>query len=234
MTSTTNRSHPAAEEMRLIADDATVRTSALLLRPPQAHCLLVMAHGAGAGMRHPSMEALSRRLAEESIATLRYQFPYMEGGSGPPDAQATLITTVRAAVATAHEVASDLALFAGGRSMGGRMTSLAASKEPLRGIQGLIFFSFPLHPSGSPGTGRADHLAKVEVPMLFLQGSRDRLAELDLLRPVVERLGTGATLQVLDGADHSFRVLKSCSISQDDVPIWLASRAKEWTEVVVG
>lgn len=182
------------------------RVSGLLLRPEGAKALYVFAHGAGAGMTHPSMVSNAEGLAQRSIATLRYQFPYMEKGQKRPDPPPVAHAAVRAAVAMAGELASGLPLFAGGRSFGGRMTSQAQAKAPLPGVRGLAFLGFPLHPASKPGIERADHLAQVQVPMLFVSGERDALAELDLLRPVVEGLGERATLHLIRDADHSLKV----------------------------
>ncbi|KQY54654.1 alpha/beta family hydrolase [Lysobacter sp. Root494] len=193
------------EEMLTIATgDASV--SALLLAPPDARACYVLAHGAGAGMTHPFMAACAQGLAARGIATLRYQFPYMERGSRRPDAPGVAHAAVRAAVAEATQRLPELPLFAGGKSFGGRMTSQAQAASPLPGVRGLAFLGFPLHPAGKPSDERAAHLSDVEVPMLFLQGSRDELASLDLLEPVVARLGAKATLTVFDDADHSFHV----------------------------
>src|SRR6266545_1009861 len=167
--------------------------SALLVRPPDAHCLYLLAHGAGAGMRHDFLEEMSARLAGRGVATLRYQFPYTEAGRKRPDRPAELERTVRAAAAEAARRAPDLPLIAGGKSMGGRMTSQAQAAGPLPGVRGLVFLGFPLHPAGQPSTARAEHLARVAVPMLFLQGTRDDLADLELLVPILRPLGT-ATL----------------------------------------
>ena len=180
--------------------------SALLTRPQRARACFAFAHGAGAGMSHPFMEAVATGLAERNIATLRYQFPYMEKGSKRPDPPAVAHATVRAAVAEALKVCSGLPLIAGGKSFGARMTSQAQAKAPLAGVIGLAFFGFPLHPAGKPSSDRADHLADVRVPMLFLQGTHDKLAELSLLKPVVARLGPRATLHLVEAADHSFHV----------------------------
>jgi predicted alpha/beta-hydrolase family hydrolase len=209
---------------------AGCHVTALLLRPADAHCIYVFGHGAGAGMQHRFMEAASARLAEHSIASLRYQFPYMEAGSRRPDSRGTLLATVRAAVRAATDAAPDLPLLAGGKSMGGRMTSLAAAESPLTGVRGLVFFGFPLHPAGRPSIERADHLAKVRLPMLFLQGDRDRLAEVDLLRPVCAGLGERATLHVVPDADHSFHVPKRSGRSDDEVLADLARTVAEWSE----
>lgn len=186
-----------------LSDEQTV--SAILERPANARSLLVLAHGAGAGMRHAFMNELAAALAAREVATLRYQFPYSEAGRRRPDRPPLLEETVRAAVGEAARRAPDLALFAGGKSMGGRMTSQAQAAAPLAGVRGLVFVGFPLHPAGKPGTARAEHLARVALPMLFLQGTRDDLAGLELLAPVVRRL-PGAEMQVVAGADHSFRL----------------------------
>ena len=208
---------------------AGCHVAALLLRPAGARCLYVFAHGAGAGMRHRFMEAASARLAGHGIATLRYQFPYMEADGRRPDSRATLLATVRAAVRAAAEAAPDLPLLAGGKSMGGRMTSQAAAEAPLPGVRGLVFFGFPLHPAGRPSTERADHLGNVRLPMLFLQGERDKLAEIDLLRPVCAGLGEGATLHVVPEADHSFHLPKRSGRSDDEVLAELARIVAEWS-----
>ncbi|MDO9711624.1 alpha/beta hydrolase family protein [Paracraurococcus lichenis] len=180
--------------------------SGLLDRPDGARALLVLAHGAGAGMEHPFMAAVAAGLAARRIATLRYQFPFMEAGSKRPDRPALAEAAVRAAVAAATERAPDLPLFAGGKSFGGRMTSQAQAAGPLPGLRGIVFLGFPLHAAGTPSDLRAEHLARVQVPMLFLQGTRDALADLGLLRSVVAGLGTRATLHEIAGADHSFHV----------------------------
>lgn len=204
--------------------------SALLLRPAGARWLLVFAHGAGAGMRHRFMVEMSAALAGVGIATFRYQFPYMEAGGRRPDLRATLCATVRAAVAAGHGAAPDLPLLAGGKSMGGRMTSRAAAVAPLEGVSGLVFVGFPLHPAGQPGVSRAEHLARVNLPMLFLQGTRDTLADLTLLAPIVARLGKQATLRVIDGADHMFHVLKRSGRTDEQVLDELAAAVGEWRE----
>jgi predicted alpha/beta-hydrolase family hydrolase len=180
--------------------------SALWLAPAQARACYVFAHGAGAGMTHPSMAAFAEGLAAHEVATLRFQFPYMEKGSKRPDLPAVAQAAVRAAVDEAARLGAGLPLFAGGRSFGGRMTSQAQARAPLAGVRGLVFVGFPLHPAGKPGTERAAHLTTIEIPMLFLQGTRDELAGLDLLNPVVDALGAKATLELFDDADHSFHV----------------------------
>jgi hypothetical protein len=186
----------------LITVDPTHRVSGLLLLPPAARACFVVAHGAGAGMQHPSMETLATELQELKIATLRYQFPYMERGSGRPDRPELCHATVRAAVTEAARLAPNLPLIAGGRSFGGRMTSQAQAISPLPGVRGLAFLAFPLHPADRPSNERAEHLFEVKIPMLFLQGTRDALADLNTLQDVVKRLGKLATLKLLDDADH--------------------------------
>jgi uncharacterized protein len=200
-----------------------------LVRPKNARWLLALAHGAGAGMTHPFMENLSDELSAVAVATLRYQFPYMEQRRRVPDSPAVLTATVVAAVQAAEKAAPDLPILAGGKSMGGRMTSQAA-QHPLDGVQGLILFGFPLHPPNRPGTKRADHLAKVTAPMLFLQGTRDTFADLKLLRPICEKLGERATLHVIESADHSFHVLKSSKRTDADVLRELAETTASWAE----
>jgi predicted alpha/beta-hydrolase family hydrolase len=202
-----------------------------LLRPEGARALLSFAHGAGADMHHHFMEDAAVQLAERGIATLRYQFPYTEQGRRGPNPPAVLTATVRAAAEAASREARGLPLFAGGKSMGGRMTSLASSQQALPDVRGLVFFGFPLHPAGKPGVQRADHLADVGVDMLFLQGTRDRLADLDLLRPVCERLGPRTTLHVVDAADHSFHVPKRSGRTDAEVIEALADVVGAWTSI---
>ncbi|HKY59544.1 MAG TPA: alpha/beta family hydrolase [Gemmatimonadota bacterium] len=219
---------PADTETRFPAG-AAGPVSALLRRPEGADRLLVLAHGAGAGMRHAFMEGLATALAEHGIASFRYQFPYSEAGRRRPDREPVLRATVAAAVEAAREPAGDLPLLAGGKSMGGRMTSRAAAIDGLREVRGLVFFGFPLHPPGKPSTDRADHLEDVEMPMLFLQGDRDAFAGLDLLEPVVGRLGRRATLHLVAGADHGFHLPKRSGRTDDDVLAELARRTDEWS-----
>ena len=220
----------AAGERLRFGVDSRGEVSALLVRPAKARRLLVLAHGAGAGMSHPFMEMLAGELAGVGVATLRYQFPYMEERRRVPDAPAVLAATVVAAVQVAAEAAPGLPLLAGGKSMGGRMTSQAAAQHPLDGVRGLVFFGFPLHPPKQPGTKRADHLAKVTVPMLFLQGTRDTFADLKLLRPVCAKLGSRVTLHVIKTADHSFHVLKSSGRSDAEVLRELAQTVVSWAD----
>jgi len=195
----------AAKSVTITVSDTT-RVSGLLQKPPHARARYVLAHGAGAGMDHPFMENVARGLASRGIATLRYQFPYMERGSKRPDPPPLAQATVRAAVAEAQRLLPDTALIAGGKSFGGRMTSQAQAKAPLEGVHGLAFLGFPLHPAGRPSQDRAEHLFEVQIPMLFLQGTRDNLASLDQLEPVCKQLGKCATLTLFADADHSFHV----------------------------
>jgi predicted alpha/beta-hydrolase family hydrolase len=204
--------------------------SAMLLRPEKAKWMLALGHGAGAGMHHPFMTALARELARVGIATLRYQFPYMEERRRAPDKPKVLMATVSAAAQTAAKTAPDLPLLAGGKSMGGRMSSQAAAEGLLPGVRGLVFFGFPLHPPKQPGTKRAEHLEKVSVPMLFLQGTRDDLADLKLLGPICKGLGNRATLHVIESADHSFHVLKKSGRSDEEVLRGLAETTAEWAK----
>ncbi len=200
----------------------------LAVVPGGARALLVLAHGAGAGMRHPFMERFAAAIAVHGVATLRYEFGYMEQGSRRPDPPAVAAARVREAVAAAEGVAPGLPRFAGGKSFGGRMTSTAQAQEPLAGVRGLVFLGFPLHPPDKPGTSRADHLAGVAVPMLFLQGTRDDFARLDLLEPVVDGLRPRATLRLVEGADHSFAVRKAAGRGPGEVMEELAGAAAEW------
>lgn len=208
--------------------DGTGTVSGLWLQPDGAQACLVLAHGAGAGMEHKSMAALADGLAQRAIATLRYQFPYMERGSRRPDPPAIAHAAVRAACAEAARRASGLPLFAGGKSFGGRMTSQAQAIAPLPGVRGLVFFAFPLHPAGKPSVARADHLGKVEIPMLFLQGTRDALAELDLLQPTVTALGSRATLILAPDADHAFHVPAKTGRKDATVLAELLDEAAGW------
>jgi predicted alpha/beta-hydrolase family hydrolase len=219
-------------ELKFQASRSAGEVSALLERPPGARWLMVLGHGAGAGMRHHFMEDAALALAARGIATFRYQFPYVENRSRRPDPQPILLATVQSAVQAARAAASDLPLLAGGKSMGGRMTSLTCAKDPssVGEVRGLIFFGFPLHPPGAPATERAEHLERVQIPMLFLQGTRDKLADLGLLRPVIERLGSRATLHVVEGADHSFEMLKRSGRTAADVLEELAGTAVSWAE----
>ncbi len=219
----------SAKSLEFPVAGTSARVSGLLLRPPQARFGFVLAHGAGAGMQHPFLETLAQRLAAEGIATFRYQFPYMEEGRRRPDPPHLLQATVRSAVATAAQRLADLPLTAGGKSLGGRMTSGAAAGQPLPSVRGLIFLGFPLHAPGRPGDQRAAHLQTVGLPMLFLQGTRDALARLDLVEVVCQRLGPLATLHVVEGGDHSFKVLKRSGRSADEVLDELVGAISRWT-----
>jgi len=222
-----------AQSLRIeISPESAV--SGLLVQPLQSRACYVLAHGAGAGMAHASMAAVASGLAERGIATLRYQFPYMEKGGKRPDPPAVAHAAVRAAVAEAGRCCPALPLFAGGRSFGGRMTSQAQAISPLSGVRGLAFLAFPLHPAGKPSADRAKHLADVKIPMLFLQGTRDALAELSLLEPVVKGLGSRATLHLADGADHSFHVLKSSGQNDREVMDEVLDAFAAWVDEVVG
>ena len=222
----------SAQELKINVGSAG-HVSALLTRPKDARACYVLAHGAGAGMRHASMEAIAAGLAERGIATLRYQFPYMEKGSKRPDPPALAHATVRAAVAEAARSCAGLPLVAGGKSFGGRMTSQAQAKAPLEGVKGLAFFGFPLHPAGKPSADRAEHLADVKIPMLFLQGTRDALAELNLLKPVVKDLGNRSTLHLAEGADHSFHVLKSSGRNDREVLTEILDAFAAWADTII-
>jgi predicted alpha/beta-hydrolase family hydrolase len=204
--------------------------SGLFMRPRAARTCFVFAHGAGAGMTHPFMAAFAARLAAGNVASLRYQFPFMERGSKRPDSAAIAEATVRAAVAAAARLAPDLVLFAGGKSFGGRMTSRAQADSPLPDVRGVAFLGFPLHPAGKPGTARAQHLTSVKVPMLFLQGERDTLADLALLRQVVEQLGARARLVIVPEADHSFHVPTRSGQTDAEVRDQMASALLLWLD----
>jgi uncharacterized protein len=216
------------KDLRFPVGNEGREVSALLLMPAGPRHLLVLAHGAGAGMNHSFMNELAQDLATVNVATLRYQFPYMQQRRRVPDTPSVLTATVAAAVQAATEAAPNLTLIAGGKSMGGRMTSQAAAQGLLETVKGLVFFGFPLHPPKQPGTKRAEHLAKVRMPMLFLQGTRDTLADLTLLRPICAELGSRATLHVIETADHSFHVLKSSGQTDTEVLHELAETEASW------
>lgn len=225
----------ADQQTKTLAFTATEEkgdVSAILTLPTGAKALLVLGHGASSNMRSPLIETLVAVLASRKIATFRYNFPYSEKGGGR-NSNEVCIATVRSAVRAAAEAAPGLSLFAGGHSFSGRMTSTAQSMSPIEGLSGLIFFSFPLHPAGARGTQRAEHLDQIEIPMLFLSGTRDALAELDLLEPVVKSLGPSARLHLLDTADHSFKVLKRSRKVDEDVFDEIARVADEWIDSVI-
>jgi predicted alpha/beta-hydrolase family hydrolase len=202
--------------------------AALLAVPDGARTAFVFAHGAGAGMTHPFMATFANGLGAHGIATLRFEFPYMQSGSRRPDAPRVAQATVRAAVVEASRRLPDCALFAGGKSFGGRMTSQAQADDPLPAVRGLVFVGFPLHPAGKPSLERAAHLAKVSCPMLFLQGTRDTLADLDLIKQVTRDLGQRATLEVFEGADHSFHVPARSGISDAEVLHLMTTKMAAW------
>jgi predicted alpha/beta-hydrolase family hydrolase len=222
----------SATPLSIAVDDACT-VSGLLLAPPRARACCVIAHGAGAGMTHPFMAAVATGLAERGIATLRYQFPYMEQRARRPDPPKLAQATVRAAVGEAARLMSGLPLIAGGKSFGGRMTSQAQAAAPLPGVRGLVFLGFPLHPAGKPSDARAEHLSDVHIPMLFLQGTRDALADLSLLEPVAQRLGGRASLRLLEDADHSFHVPARSGRKDADVLGAMLDALAEWSERVM-
>lgn len=223
---------PNPKSVTITVGDAQ-RISGLLLVPPQARAAYVFAHGAGAGMAHPFMATVAAELAERDIASLRYQFPYMEQGGRRPDPPKLAQATVRAAVRQAARLAPSLPLVASGKSFGGRMTSQAQAASALPGVRGLAFLGFPLHPAGKPSDERAEHLFDVQIPMLFLQGTRDALADLKLLRPLAKRLGKRATLHLFDDADHSFHVPARSGRKDADVRREMLDAFAAWTETVI-
>jgi predicted alpha/beta-hydrolase family hydrolase len=217
----------------VVAIDDTTRVSALLLAPARARACYVLAHGAGAGMTHPIMAAVARELAERRVATLRYQFPFMEKGGKRPDPPGLAHATVRAAVAETARRLPQLPLIAGGKSFGGRMTSQTQAITPLPMVRGLAFLGFPLHPAKQPSSKRGEHLFKVEVPMLFLQGTRDALAMLDELEPLCAALGKRAVLKLFQDADHSFHVPARTGRKDPQVRSEMLDALTEWIDAVV-
>jgi uncharacterized protein len=218
------------QEVRFAASKSSGEVSAILLRPLNARWLMALAHGAGAGIRHAFMTGLAQSLAKHGISTFRYQFPYIEQGKRSPDSQPILLATVRSAVDAARKSGGDLPLLAGGKSLGGRMTSTAASQEALPGVKAIVFFGFPLHAPGKPSRDRGDHLFRVRLPMLFLQGTRDKLADLTLLRPLCDRMQAQGQvrLHIIDGGDHSFHVPKKIGRSDEDVLEELGKVVADW------
>lgn len=204
--------------------------SAILTQPADARACYVLAHGAGAGMRHASMDKIVEGLSHRGIATFRFNFPYMENKQGRPDQPAVAHATIRAAVEEAARLCPGVTLVAGGKSFGGRMTSQAQAKTPLLGVKGLAFLGFPLHADGKPSTERAEHLTQVEIPMLFLQGTRDKLADLGLLKPVVAALGAKATLHEVEGGDHSFAVLKKSGRTNEEALTEVLDTLAAWID----
>ena len=221
-----------AEPVVVTVDEGT-RVSALLLVPERARACYVLAHGAGAGMTHPFMAAVARELAERGVATLRYQFPYMEKGGKRPDPPKLAHAAVRAAVAETALRLPKLPLIAGGKSFGGRMTSQAQAITPLPAVRGLAFLGFPLHPAKQPSSERGKHLFEIEVPMLFLQGTRDALASLDQLKPLCETLGARATLKLFQDADHSFHVPARTGRKDPQVRGEMLDALVEWIDTVI-
>jgi len=215
-------------ELRFQATQSSGDVSAILVRPPTPRCIYVFAHGAGAGMRHAFMQSVADRLAAADVASFRFNFPFTEAGRSGPNPEPVLLKTVRSAVAEAARLAPGLPLFAGGKSMGGRMTSKAAAAEALPGVLGLAFFGFPLHAPGKRSDERGAHLGDVGLPMLFLQGTRDKLADLELLRPLLARVRPRPTLHVVDEADHGFHVPKRTGLSDDDVLDQLCATFVTW------
>jgi predicted alpha/beta-hydrolase family hydrolase len=221
----------SADPISIPVDEAHT-VSGLLHKVPNASACVILAHGAGAGMTHRLMEAVANGWAERGIATLRFQFPYMEAGSKRPDRPALAHATVRAAVATTSRLLPDLPLFAGGKSFGARMTSQAQAETPLP-VRGLVFLGFPLHPANQPSDNRAQHLADVHIPMLFVQGTRDALANTPLLIPMVASLGLGATLKLIDQADHSFHVPSRSGHTDAEVLREVLDDATAWMRAIV-
>ena len=220
-----------SQSVEIVVDDAT-RVSGILIAPRDSEACFVVAHGAGAGMHHPFMAKLANDLAGRRIATLRYQFPYMEKHSKRPDTPAVCHAAVRAAVAAAAALVPSLPLMAGGKSFGGRMTSQAQAVAPLPGVRGLVFLGFPLHPPKQPSGTRGEHLARVQIPMLFLQGARDAFAEPDFLNPLVKRLGSLATLCLLLDADHSFHVPARSGVNDAEINAEMLAALANWVETV--
>lgn len=221
-------------EHTFLATNSSGDVSGILVEPADATCLYVFAHGAGAGMTHSFMEDAASRLGERGVATFRYNFPYKEAGRKAPNHAPILIKTVRSAVAEAARIRPELPLLAGGKSMGGRMTSTAASKEALPGVGGLAFFGFPLHAPGRDSSERGAHLADVGLPMLFLQGTRDKLANLDLLTPLLDDVKPAPTLHIVEGADHGFHVLKRSGRTDGEALDEMCDAFTEWARVTVG
>jgi len=220
-------------DLKIQLDDGG-SVSGLLQAPAKPIACFVLAHGAGAGMTHPFLAAVAARLGDQGVATLRYRFPYMERGSKRPDHPQVAQATVRAAVAAAQHLVPGAPVFAGGKSFGGRMTSQAQAESPLPGVRGLVFLGFPLHAPGRPSDERGEHLFQVQVPMLFLQGTRDDFASLDLLRPLVERLGERATLELIPDADHSFRVPARTGKGSEEILAGMMDRLLSWIESACG
>lgn len=218
-----------ARELKFTATPDKGDVSAVLIRPSAARYLLVLGHGASTSMQHATMVAITEALARHGIATFRYNFPYSEFGRGR-DSVAVCVETVRSACRAANEAAPDLTLLAGGHSFGGRMTTTAQAENPIEHVAGLVLFSFPLHLAGRPDTTRAEHLANISIPMLFVTGTRDELATLDLFEPTVAKLGKLATLHLLDTANHSYKILKRTRASDEDVFDEMARVTSDWSK----
>jgi uncharacterized protein len=220
------------KRIHISLEESHRKVSAVLMIPPKAHWLMVLAHGAAAGMEHPFMAGLAHQLADGGIATLRYQFPYMEEGKKTIDPKPVLLETVRSAVAAAREYGKGLPILAGGKSLGGRMTSTAASQGVITGVKGLVFFGFPLHAPGKPGSERAEHLFKVTLPMLFLQGTRDALAQITLIEQLCKKLEKQGrvTLKIIEGADHGFHVPKKSGRDDEGVLEEIGQAVSHWTD----
>ncbi len=219
-----------AIESKFIATPEKGEVSSILIRPDNAKWILILGHGSGTNMQSSTLQTISERLADIDIATFRYQFPYMERGGGGRESEAVALQTVRSAAAAAYQAAPELSILVGGHSYSGRMSSMSVAKAPIEHVKGLVFFAFPLHPSGKEGTERAEHLSDVTIPMLFLSGTRDKLAKLELLEPVCERLGDKVTLHLIDTADHGFKTLKRSRKSDEDVFVEMARVLREWLE----
>lgn len=216
------------KSIRIKVSETIGEVSGIFMSPPKAGQILVFAHGAGAGMQNKFMEQVSRSLAEKNIATLRFNFPYMEHGKKVPDNKKVCAAVIQAVCEKAAKLCPEVPLFAGGKSFGGRMTSTAASDGLLSRVRGIVFFGFPLHAPGKPSDERAEHLFSVKIPMLFLQGTRDSLASLDLLKPVCKKIGKKAKLFIIDGADHSFNVPKESKLKSSEVIELICSEVKDW------
>lgn len=221
-----------SKPLTIDVDDAG-RISAILQIPPDARIGCVLAHGAGAGMAHPFMAAMANGLASRGVAVLRYQFPYMERGARRPDTPRVAQATVRAAAAEMARLAPDLLLIAAGKSFGGRMTSQAQAAAPLPGVRGIVFLGFPLHPAGRPSDERAAHLSDVRIPMLFLQGTRDNLADAKLMQSLVARLGERASLKLLPDADHSFHVPARTGRTDSDIHAEMLDALVAWIQTAI-
>lgn len=215
------------KRLKIVGHPSKDKVSAIVEIPSTADAMMVLGHGAGAGMMHANMENIARELHEQQIATFRYQFPFMERGGGR-DSQEVSLATVASAVEKAGSLESGLPIYAGGHSFGGRMTSLAAAESPIPSAQGLVFFAFPLHPSGKPSVERAAHLGSIHQPMLFLSGTRDKLLSVELFKPVAKKLGSLAKVHYLDTADHGYKTLKRTRKSKEDVFAEMARVTRQW------